>query len=223
MTALAGRRPPTARRTRRLVGLLLAAALLATFLYWQRGADVPRRLRPQTPVRAPSHAPAPGGAGPAAALVDLRALRVAPEWRCSAYDRADYPYRQSVEAVVIAELGGVYGPYTGRRYADRYATDIEHMVALSEAHDSGLCAADDRTRRAFAGDPLNLTLASPTVNREVKRHYDAGEWLPPRNACWFAGRVVAVRKKYGLTVDQAERNALAAVLSRCSSLLLERR
>ena len=85
------------------------------------------------------------------------------------------------------------------------------------------CAADARTRRAFAGDPLNLTLASPTVNRDSKKHYDTAEWLPPRNACWFAGRVIAVRKKYRLTIDQAERHALAAVLSRCASLLLERR
>ena len=82
------------------------------------------------------------------------------------------------------------------------------MVAISEAHDSGLCAADGRTRRVFASDPLNLTLASPAVNRDRKKHYDAAEWLPKRNRCWFAGRVIAVRKKYGLTIDRAERAAL---------------
>ncbi len=80
-----------------------------------------------------------------------------------------------------------------------------------------------RDAQSYAEDPLNLTLASPTVNRDSKKHYDAAEWLPPRNACWFAGRVIAVRKKYRLTIDRAERHALAAVLSRCASLLLERR
>ena len=35
-------------------------------------------------------------------------------------------------------------------------TDIEHIVARSEAHDSGLCVADEATRRRFATDLLNL-------------------------------------------------------------------
>ena len=67
---------------------------------------------------------------------------------------------------------------------------------------------------------LNLTLASPEVNRDQKRHYDAAEWLPAKNRCWFAGRIVAVRKKYGLTIDQKERNALERVLSGCNSLAM---
>ena len=209
-----------AHRVRRMVGLLLVAALLVAYLYWQRSMDSPRRDRGQ----AASHVADGTGdhATPGRALADLRTLRVAPEGRCSPYDRDDYPYSQSVEDRVIVDLGGVYGPYTGRRYASKYATDIEHMVALSEAHDSGLCAADASTRRAFAGDPLNLTLASPPVNRDSKKHYDAAEWLPPRNACWFAGRVIAVRKKYGLTIDRSERAALEAVLRGCVSLALER-
>ena len=41
-------------------------------------------------------------------------------------------------------------------------------VAISEAHDSGLCVADAGTRRRFASDLLNLTLAVPAVNRRQK-------------------------------------------------------
>ena len=73
-----------------------------------------------------------------------RGLVVAPERRCSAYDADDYRYPQSVEAQIVAELGGLYGPYTGRWFASQRETDIEHMVARSEAHDSGLCAATTR-------------------------------------------------------------------------------
>ena len=80
-------------------------------------------------------------------------LVVAPEQRCSPYDADDYRYPQSVEDRIVAELGGVYGPYTGRWFASQSDTDIEHMVARSEAHDSGLCAADLATRRRFATDP----------------------------------------------------------------------
>ena len=113
--------------------------------------------------------------------------------------------------------GRVYGPYTGRHFASRRETDIEHMVATSEAHDSGLCAADAGTRRRFASDLLNLTLAAPAVNRHQKSGKDAGEWLPRLNRCWFAAQVVAVKRKYRLTVDAREARALEGVLSRCAS------
>ena len=125
--------------------------------------------------------------------------------RCSPYEADDYSYPQSLEARIVSGLGGkVYGPYTGRCFSSLQDTDIEHIVAQSEAHDSGLCAADAETRRRFARDPLNLTLANPQVNRYEKRGKDAAEWLPNVNECWFAARIVKVRRKYGLTIDRRE-------------------
>ena len=86
---------------------------------------------------------------------------------------------QSAEQRIVAGMGGIiYGPYTGIWFASTSEADIEHIVARSEAHDSGLCAADAATRRQFAGDLLNLTLASPAVNRSQKSGKDAAEWLP---------------------------------------------
>ena len=146
-----------------------------------------------------------------------RGLVVAPEKRCSPYQAGDYSYPQSVEPRIIAEIGKVYGPYTGRCFASRSETDIEHMVARSEAHDSGLCSADADTRRRFSRDLANLTLAGPSVNRYEKRARDAAEWLPAENKCWFAARVVEVRRRYGLTIDRREADALERVLSACSS------
>lgn len=90
---------------------------------------------------------------------------------------------------------------------------LEHVVALSEAHDSGLCAADAETRWRFGHDLLNLTLADPHTNRVEKSDRDAADWLPERNRCWFAETVVAVRGKYGLSVDERERQALTGVLA----------
>ena len=144
-------------------------------------------------------------------------LIVAPEDRCSPYDRGDYPYPQSVELDIIEALGSAYGPYTGACFSDRRETDIEHIVAVSEAHDSGLCAADNETRRAFARDLLNLTLASPRVNRNLKSAKDVAEWTPDKNECWFAQRTIDVRRKYGLTIDRREAEAVGAILSRCKS------
>ena len=148
-----------------------------------------------------------------------RGLTIADEHRCSPYDSDAYSYPQSVEPRIVESMGGiVYGPYTGRRFSNTRETDIEHIVARSEAHDSGLCAADDDTRARFSADVLNLTLASPQVNRQQKRAYDAAEWLPQLNRCWYADRIVQVRQKYALTVDQAEADALERVLSACASV-----
>ncbi len=150
--------------------------------------------------------------------VNWRGLTIADEDRCSPYDPDDYRYSQSVEEKIVKGLGGIiYGPYTGRYFANTGETDIEHIVARSEAHDSGLCEADADTRRRFASDLLNLTLASPDVNRLQKRDKDASRWLPDQNACWFADRVVQVRMKYELTIDQTEADALDVVLAGCDS------
>ena len=151
-----------------------------------------------------------------------RGLAVAPEHRCSPYDKKrDYPYPQSVEREIVRQLGGVYGPYTGTCFSSTMQTDIEHIVAASEAHDSGLCAADRATRAKFAQDLRNLTLASPKVNRHQKSGKDAGEWIPDRNQCWFAGRVLDVKRAYGLTVDRREAAVLERVLRRCANTDME--
>ena len=111
-------------------------------------------------------------------VVQWRGLRVAPEDRCAAYDSNDYRYPQSVEDRIVEALGGIYGPYTGRWFESTSETDIEHMVARSEAHDSGMCNMSDARKKEFSKDLLNLTLASPSVNRQQKSAKDAADWLP---------------------------------------------
>ena len=146
-----------------------------------------------------------------------RGLTVAPEDRCSDYDAADYRYSPAVESRIVRAQGGIYGPYTGTWFDDTKETDIEHIVARSEAHDSGLCAADPDTWDRFASDLLNLTLASPSVNRHQKVAKDPSEWLPALNECWYVDRVVQVRRKYQLTIDRAEAEAIDGVLAGCQS------
>ncbi len=151
----------------------------------------------------------------------LDELTVAAEERCSPYQRKKhYSYPQSVEPLIAEQLGGLYGPYTGSCFASLYETHIEHIVAVSEAHDSGLCAASPAVRRQFASDLRNLTLASPAVNRG-KSGKDGAQWQPPRNRCWFAARVIDVRSAYGLTIDAREKAALSSILSQCDSTALE--
>ena len=85
--------------------------------------------------------------------------------QCGGSHRGRRRSTQAVEDDIIRRLGGLFSPYTGKEFDSKGDTDIEHIVARSEAHDSGLCRADASTRRAFSRDLLNLTLASPRVNR----------------------------------------------------------
>ena len=158
---------------------------------------------------APPPPPAPG---------TWRGLVVAPEVRCSEYDAGQYRHPDGLEDAVAATLGDrFYEAYTGVYYDHAREVQVDHIVAKREAHDSGGCTWPPSARRAFARDLENLALASPTLDLGVKAGQDAAEWLPDFNRCWFAGAVVAVRLKYELTVDEAERDALEEVLAGCES------
>ena len=106
-------------------------------------------------------------------------------------------------------------PYTCKRFAvdakGKADTDIVHIVALAEAHDSGLAPS---LRHALANDLDNQTVADRTVNRSQKSGKDAADWTPARNSGWFAERVIRVKRRYGLSVDFAEAEALKALLDR---------
>ncbi len=155
----------------------------------------------------------------AAALSVSAQITIAPENRCSPYDRGDYSYPQSIELRIIAENldGEIISPYTGEVFASRSETDIEHIVATSEAHDSGLCAATVATRRRFAQDLDNLTLASPSLNRHQKSAKDLAEWTPAENVCWYAQTVVSVKAKYKLSMDIREAEVAIRILHDCLS------
>ena len=168
------------------------------------GEDGPPSPDSPTPVQGP-------------ATGTWRGLTVASENRCSPYSSDDYAYPPSVEDDIVRELGGIHSPYTCETFDSTRDTDIEHIVARSEAHDSGLCGAGADTRARFARDLLNLTLASPSVNRNQKGARDAAEWLPEQNQCWFAQTIVDVRLAYGLTIDQREADALDRILADCTS------
>ena len=146
---------------------------------------------------------------------EWRGLLVAPEERCAPYDDSEYPYPPSVEPRIADSLGGIYSPYTCETFRALNETDIEHIVARSEAHDSGLCAASPERKSEFGRDMRNLTLADPYLNRDVKGAKDATDWTPDENRCWFAWRVIDIRRVYGLTIDRREARALDAILAAC--------
>ena len=166
---------------------LLAAILLVILTLAACSNPSPTAIPTATPSPTATSSPAPTQP-PAQPSGLWRGITIAPENRCSPYDSDEYRYSPSVEPRIVEAQGGIYGPYTGTRFASIKETDIEHIVARSEAHDSGLCAAGPATWSEFSSDLLNLTLASPSVNRHQKSANDVAEWLPDLNQCWYVDR-----------------------------------
>ena len=112
-----------------------------------------RQPTPTAPTPTPTTPMATPPSDPDPETGSWRGLTIAPEDRCSPYDSDDYSYPQSVEDDIVRSLGGIYSPYTCESVDSDTQTDIEHIVARSEAHDSGLCRADAGTRREFRARP----------------------------------------------------------------------
>ena len=147
----------------------------------------------------------------------LSGIAIAPEVRVTPYDRDDYSYPQSIEQSIIARQGGIFSPYSLRCFTDRGETDIEHIVATSEAHESGMGDRTDRERKAFGNDLDNLTLAAPRLNRYQKVAKDPAEWLPDNNRCWYVAKYIEIKSKYGLTMDTSEAVVVQKVFESCES------
>ncbi|MET8982016.1 HNH endonuclease family protein [Streptomyces sp. NPDC004539] len=110
-------------------------------------------------------------------------------------------------------------PYSGKDVTYRRGkslVDIDHVVALSDAWQKGAKYWDASKRIALANDPLNLLAVDSSTNRS-KGDGDAATWLPPNTSyrCTYVAAQVAVKKKYGLWVSDAEKSAMEKVLKTC--------
>jgi hypothetical protein len=96
------------------------------------------------------------------------------------------------------------------------AVDIDHVVALSNAWQTGAAYFDRNIRSQIANDPLNLLAVDAKLNRQ-KGDGDAATWLPPNKAfrCEYVSRQVSVKAKYSLWVTSPEKEAILRVLSNC--------
>lgn len=115
--------------------------------------------------------------------------------------------------------GQLLDPFSGKVItfsADKVVVDIDHVVALSNAWQTGAAYFDKNKRSQIANDPLNLLAVDAKLNRK-KGDSDAATWLPPYKAfrCEYVARQVAVKAKYGLWVTQPEKAAIGKILSTC--------
>jgi hypothetical protein len=119
----------------------------------------------------------------------------------------------------VVESGTLADPYTATaiHYVRGNDTvDIDHVVALSDAWQTGASGWDIRERAALANDPMNLLAVDSSANRQ-KGDGDAATWLPSNKGfrCAYSARQVSVKAKYALWVTGPERSAMARILSGC--------
>jgi hypothetical protein len=218
-------RPPTARHRRRSLAVVVALAVLAAGLV----------------VASPARAAAAGSG----TLTDLVAdLPVATEDR-TGYDRdlfrlwidADGNGCDTREEVLIAEStttpstgsgcavsGTWFSYYDEETWTASGDVDIDHVVPLAEVWDSGGSDWSPQHREDYANDLTDdRTLVAVTDNvNQSKGDQDPAEWMPPSSSatCEYVDTWVAVKSRWGLTVDTAEKDALASLAADCPDVTI---
>jgi hypothetical protein len=115
--------------------------------------------------------------------------------------------------------GRWFSYYDGVSQTSASALDIDHMVPLAEAWDSGAGSWSSATREAYAndlGDYRTLVGVTASENRS-KGDQDVAEWLPPQQQCRYLREWVAVKHRWRLRVDSGEKSALSSIASGCTN------
>jgi proprotein convertase P-domain-containing protein/uncharacterized protein DUF1524 len=111
--------------------------------------------------------------------------------------------------------------YDGATWTDPADLDIDHMVPLAEAWDSGARTWTAAQREAYAndlGDARPLVAVTDNVNQS-KSDADPAEWMPSLSSvyCRYITEWTAVKTRWGLTVDSAEKSSLTSYASACTN------
>ncbi|MGW7046386.1 HNH endonuclease family protein [Streptomyces avermitilis] len=138
--------------------------------------------------------------------------------------RAEVLKTEAVDAPAQAAncllTGGLwYSAYDDAYFDSARKLDVDHLVPLAEAWDSGASAWTAKEREAYANDlddPRALIAVSAASNRS-KADQDPSTWLPPYEGyrCQYVTDWVADKTRYQLTLDPTEQAALSETLSRC--------
>jgi hypothetical protein len=116
--------------------------------------------------------------------------------------------------------GGRWFSYYDRvSWTDTGRIDIDHMVPLAEAWDSGARTWTSTERQSFAndlGDYRSLVGVTDSVN-QAKGDQDPREWMPTYDKCRYLREWVAVKLRWRLSVDSAEKSALSSLASGCTN------
>jgi hypothetical protein len=104
--------------------------------------------------------------------------------------------------------GDWYSPYDNQRYSDPSDVDIDHVVALKEAWDSGAHSWSASRRELFANDLSDgrSLIAVKDSENQSKSDRDPSNWIPRNSAylCTYLSDWVAVKARWGLSMDTSE-------------------
>ena len=136
-------------------------------------------------------------------------------------DLTDVVYKPGTRNCVVAS-GTLVDRYSGevinflRGNVSSMEVQIDHVVALSNAWQTGAFKLTADQRKALANDPLNLYAVKGRLNSQ-KGDGDAATWLPPLKSfrCAYVAQQIAVKAKYSLWVVAPEKAAMVAILAKC--------
>lgn len=175
-------------------------------------------------------------------------LSLMPEENTSTYDRALFKHwidadgngcdtRQEVlaaESQVDASYssgctiiaGQWYSRYDGATWTNPSDVDVDHLVPLQEAWQSGAWRWSPELRTAYAND-LGYLHSLEAVTDEVnqsKGAQDPATWIPTLEQCGYAVDWVSVKWRWNLTADNSEHAALNSLVNgtSCGSTVVER-
>lgn len=217
----------------RATALLTCAATAAMLT----GCEQLQQALPESTAQAPPPAPA----GPANVL--LTQLQIQPEDTGAHYDRDDWMtdwarkgecttretvLQQQGQGVTVDEkcaptAGTWHSTYDGVTTTNPDDLEIDHVVPLAEVARSGPVVNGARQRpgdwspaqrEAYANDMTGLVAVTGSSNSS-KSDEDPATWLPSENPCAYVTTWVQIKKKYNLSTDQAEHDAIASVLAHC--------
>ena len=104
--------------------------------------------------------------------------------------------------------GDWLSPYDNVTHTNPSELDIDHMIPLKEAWDSGAWNWTAAQRQAFANDlsdPRPLIAVTAGQNRS-KSDRDPSNWIPPQKShtCTYLAEWVAIKSHWKLSMDQSE-------------------
>jgi hypothetical protein len=136
-------------------------------------------------------------------------------------DLTSITYRAKTRNCVV-ESGTLADRYSGETInfvkgnISSMEVQIDHVVALSNAWQTGAFKLTADQRKALSNDPLNLFAVKGRLNSQ-KGDGDAATWLPPLKSfrCSYVAQQIAVKAKYSLWVTAPEKAAMVSILAKC--------
>ena len=115
--------------------------------------------------------------------------------------------------------GRWYGAFTGAYVEDPGNLDIDHLVPLKNAHESGGWAWSSVKKQEYANDlkDADHLIAVTKGANQSKGAKGPEEWRPPDEGYWckYATDWAEVKMEWGLTMTQTETEAVIEMLDTC--------